>query len=122
MTQNRSIGKKTWKELITLFLKAFWLEDGCPKYYHNALYPIDIHCCAQGITTCLKLAQYSEQSLPMAEKIASWTIENMQSEEGYFYYQKTRCYTNRIAYIRWSQAWMFYALSLYLSTLSTVKK
>ena len=31
----------------------------------------------------------------------------------YFYYQKTRWYTNRIDYMRWSQAWMFYALARY---------
>ena len=36
----------------------------------------------------------------------------MQSPQGYFYYQKRRCYTNRISYMRWSQAWMFYAISL----------
>jgi hypothetical protein len=48
----------------------------------------------------------------MARKIAGWAIANMQDEKGYFYYQKGRWITNKIPYIRWSQAWMFYALSL----------
>ena len=99
------------KRAYQYFLDTFWLEDGCPKYYHNSLYPVDIHCSAQGIVTCLKLKDYDDRSVPMAKKIAKWAIENMQDKKGYFYYQKTRWYTNKIPYMRWSQAWMFYALS-----------
>ncbi|MGE0090595.1 MAG: delta-aminolevulinic acid dehydratase, partial [Bacteroidales bacterium] len=29
------------------YIKSFFLEDGTPKYYHNRVYPIDIHCPAQ---------------------------------------------------------------------------
>ncbi|MFK7779187.1 MAG: hypothetical protein QM501_13860 [Gimesia sp.] len=58
--------------------------------------------------------------MPLAEKIAQWAIDNMQDKKrGYFYYQKTRFYTNKIPYIRWSQAWMFYALALLLKEQST---
>ena len=89
----------------------FWLEDGSAKYYHNSLYPGDIHCSAQGIVTCLKLREHDDRSVSIAKKIAKWAIGNMQDKEGYFYYQKTRWYTNKIPYMRWSQAWMFYALS-----------
>ena len=91
------------------------MENGCPKYYHNSLYPIDIHCSAQGIVTCLKLNQYDIKSLEIAGNIAKWAIENMQDKKGYFYYQKTKWFTNKIPYIRWSQAWMYYALAFYLS-------
>jgi hypothetical protein len=108
-------GDNTWKEELRnaykYFLDTFWLGDGCPKYYHNSLYPVDIHCSAQGIITCLKLKDYDNRSVSMAKKIAKWAINNMQDKEGFFYYQKTRWYTNKIPYIRWSQAWMFYALS-----------
>jgi hypothetical protein len=108
-------GDNTWKEELRnaykYFLDTFWLGDGCPKYYHNSLYPVDIHCSAQGIVTCLKLKDYDNRSVSMAKKIAKWAINNMQDKEGFFYYQKTRWYTNKIPYIRWSQAWMFYALS-----------
>ena len=109
-------GENIWEEELIkayrYFLDTFWLEDGCPKYYHDSLYPIDIHCSAQGIITCLKLREYDERSLPLAKKIARWAIDNMQDKKGYFYYQKTKWYTNKISYMRWSQAWMFYALSL----------
>lgn len=103
------------KHAYKYFLGTFWLENGCPKYYHNSLYPIDIHCSAQGIVTCVKLKEYDERSILMAERIAEWAIEHMQDKKGYFYYQKKRWYTNKIPYIRWSQAWMFYALSKLLS-------
>ncbi|MBU0910755.1 MAG: hypothetical protein KJ717_14400, partial [Proteobacteria bacterium] len=93
------------------FLDTFWLENGCPKYYNDSLYPIDIHCSAQGVVTCLRLREIDKRSKEMAKKIAYWAIENMQDKEGFFYYQKWKWYTNKIPYIRWSQAWMFYALS-----------
>jgi len=35
----------------------------------------------------------------------------MWSKKGYFYYQKHRFYTNKISYMRWSQAWMLLAIS-----------
>jgi hypothetical protein len=114
-----STGDYRWQEQLLgayhYFLETFWLEDGCPKYYNNSLYPIDVHCSAQGIVTCLKLQKLDERSLPLAEKIAKWAIENMQDKKGFFYYQKRKLYTNKIPYIRWSQAWMFYALSYLIS-------
>jgi hypothetical protein len=35
----------------------------------------------------------------------------MQTEQGYFYYQLKPLYPIDIPYMRWSQAWMLYALS-----------
>jgi hypothetical protein len=100
------------KRAYNYYLDTFWLDNWCPKYYHNSLYPIDIHCSAQGIVTLLKMIAYKNNGIELAEKIAEWAIDNMQDKSGYFYYQKTRFYTNRIPYMRWSQAWMFYALSM----------
>lgn len=116
-----STGETYWKDHMKKayerYITSFWLDDGCPKYYHDRLYPIDIHCSAQGIITCLKLSDCSSQSIPQAKKIAGWAVANMQDKKGYFYYQKTRWYTNRIPYIRWSQAWMFYAMAAYLCSI-----
>jgi hypothetical protein len=110
-----SVGSQEWvKELAggyAYFLDNFWLDDGCPKYYRDSLYPIDIHCSAQGIVTCCKLAGLDARSIDKARMMARWAITNMQGKDGYFYYQKTRWYTNKIPYIRWAQAWMLYALA-----------
>lgn len=109
-------GEGCWRDELSraydYYRRTFWLADGCPRYYHDSLYPIDIHCSAQGIVTFLKISPPAERKPELARKIAAWAIANMQDETGYFYYQKGRWITNRIPYIRWSQAWMFYALSL----------
>lgn len=95
---------------LKFYQDNFFLDDGTPKYYHDSIYPIDIHSCAQSIVTLVKLGSISEENQRLAEKVARWTLENMQHREGYFYFQKRRLFTNRIAYMRWSQAWMLKAL------------
>jgi hypothetical protein len=91
-----------------------FLSDGRAKWRWPAVYPIDIHNQAQGIITFSKLSNIKDDYLVLALKIASWTIENMQGEQGEFYYQKGRYFTNKIPYMRWAQAWMMLALSTLL--------
>jgi len=95
------------------YLNNFFLPDGTPKYYHNRIFPVDIHSPAQLIVTLCRSGRFEEYR-PLAEKVLDWTITKMQDRSGYFYYQKHRFYTNKISYIRWSNAFMFNALSLYL--------
>jgi hypothetical protein len=47
----------------------------------------------------------------MAQQIASWAIDNLRDQRGFFYYQRRRFYTLRKPYMRWTQAWMLYALA-----------
>ena len=74
-------------------------------------WPVDIHNQSQGIITFARLQHYSYDYLGFSKTIAQWTIDNMQSPKGYFYYRKTPFFTNKIPYIRWSQAWMMLALA-----------
>jgi len=46
--------------------------------------------------------------------VMQWSIENMQDKKGYFYYQKKKTISSHIPYMRWAQAWMFYAMTFYL--------
>jgi len=55
-----------------------------------------------------------EEHRALAEKVFDWTINKMQDRSGYFYYQQHRFYTIKISYMRWSNAFMFNALSIYL--------
>lgn len=103
---------------LKFYQDNFFLADGVPKYYHDRIYPIDIHSCAHSIITLVKLTSISEQNQKLAEKVTLWTLENMQDSDGYFYFQKKRFFTNEIAYMRWSQAWMLKALV----TLLTLQK
>jgi len=89
---------------------VFFLADGWPKYYHDDPYPADAHAGASAIVTFLELGDLDENSTDLAERVASWTIRNLLDERGFFYYQKRRFYTVKQPYMRWSQAWMLYAL------------
>jgi hypothetical protein len=84
---------------------TFWLADGAPRYYHNRTYPIDIHCCAQGVLTYLAFGDVAR-----ANEVAQWSLRYMWDERGFFWYQQGSLWTNHICYMRWSQAWMYYAL------------
>jgi hypothetical protein len=98
---------------LSYYLNTFFTHEGISKYYNNSLYPIDIHAPAQLIVTLYKLKVFNENK-DLATKVLQWTIENMQDKKGYFYYQKNKWFNSKIPYMRWAQAWMFYAYSYYL--------
>jgi hypothetical protein len=52
--------------------------------------------------------------------VLTWTIKNMQSKKGYFYYQIKRGISSKISYMRWSNAFMFNVLSNYLLLISSL--
>ena len=97
-------GYEFWKE-------RFFLSNGWPKYYPNQLYPADVHSAAAAVVALVELRGRFPATLDLAEQIAKWAINNLRGPRGYFYYQRKRFYTNRIEYMRWSQAWMSYGLS-----------
>jgi hypothetical protein len=105
-TQNISKG-------FDYYINTFFTKEGIPKYYNNSVHPIDIHAPAQMVVTLAKLQKF-QQHKAITDKVLSWTIENMQSKKGYFYYQINKHFSSKISYMRWAQAWMFYALSTYI--------
>ncbi len=94
------------------YINNFFTAEGMPKYYNNSIYPIDIHTPSQLVVTLYKLNKF-EKHKELMDKVLNWTIDHMQSSRGYFYYQVNKYFTSRIPYMRWSQAWMFYAYSIY---------
>jgi hypothetical protein len=98
---------------FTYYINTFFTKQGISKYYSNSIYPVDVHSPAQFIITLIKLDKFYEHK-KLADTVLNWTIKNMQSKKGFFYYQANKFFTCRIPYIRWAQAWMFYALSTYL--------
>jgi hypothetical protein len=96
------------------YLKHFFREDGAPKYFHDRTYPIDIHSVAQSMITLLALRDLDAGSARLAVSVCGWAMNHMWAEQGYFYYQVLPIGTNRIPYMRWSQAWMLLALSTLL--------
>ena len=104
---------------LDYWIKNFFLEDGTPRYFDQQTYPIDIHSAAAAISTLSGFAKSDERALPLARKIAEWTIANLIGPDGNTYYQKRRFYTIRTPFIRWGQAWMAYALALLIEAETT---
>ena len=99
---------------LDYYLNNFFEQDGCPKYYDNKKYPIDIHCPAQLFVTLTRMELLDEHN-ELVDNVLSWTIRNMQAPEGYFYYQLKPGISSKISYMRWSNAFMFYALTYLLN-------
>lgn len=95
------------------YIRNFFEDNGCPKYYHDKKYPIDIHCPGQLFVTLSRLHRFNDYRA-LAEKVLNWTIENMQDKQGYFYYQMKPGISSKISYMRWSNAFMFNSLSYYI--------
>ena len=100
-----------YRKGVEYYAGNFFLADGTPKYYHDRIYPIDIHSPAQAI--CF-FSREGKKYQAFTEKIVNWMLDNMYSSNGFFYFRKGRFLTNRIPYMRWSQAWAFHALTEYL--------
>jgi polysaccharide biosynthesis protein VpsJ len=91
---------------------TFFLSDGSPRYYNHKTLPLDIQCCSQAIDTLVFFLDLDPDSLSLAMKVATWTIEHMQDRAGYFYYRRYSSWlTNKTPTLHWGQATMFCALA-----------
>jgi hypothetical protein len=98
---------------LEYFRDHFFEPSGRPKYYHSRTYPVDIQCSSQAIDTLGWFADLDRDCLPLARKVAAWTIENMQDSDGHFYYRQYPFNIKaRAPMLHWGQATMFKALSL----------
>jgi len=97
-------GYRYWKS-------TFFLRDGTPKYYNYKVLPIDIQCCSQAIDTLVFFSRWDDDAIPLAMKVAQWTIEYMQDRNGHFYYRRYSPWlVNRTPTLHWGQATMLSAL------------
>lgn len=102
--------RPAYEKGVCFYAENFFLDDGTPKYYYDRVYPIDIHAPAEAI------AFFSGEGEPyreLTDRVLKWTLTNMQDEKGFFYFRKGPRYTNKIPYMRWTQAWAFRALTEY---------
>ncbi len=95
---------------IQFYADRFFLSDGTAKYFHDRTFPIDVHSYAQAIVFFSRVGGYDE----LLERILTKFLTTFQNDKGFFYFQQNKYGTNRIPYIRWSQAWAFHALTEYL--------
>jgi hypothetical protein len=81
-------------------------EDGFPFFYNNNKYPLDCTAASQAILTHLRFGNQE-----MARKVARFTIGRMQKKNGSFKFREYKSYTINTSFMRWSDAWMFAALT-----------
>lgn len=91
---------------LNYYIKNLFDENFLPKYYNNKKYPLDIHSFAISIIVFLKYGKEKE-----ATQILKEAFGLLYSSKGYFYYRQYPFLVNKINYVRWANAWMFYALT-----------
>jgi hypothetical protein len=115
LSYRRSTSVTAFDDAIRLgygyYVSSFFRADGGPKYFHNSPYPIDIHSCSQAILTFCDFAEHDKQARERALNITRWTLDHMRGDDGTFFFQAHRLWTNRTPYVRWGQAWMLHALA-----------
>ncbi|WP_299982499.1 hypothetical protein [uncultured Pseudoteredinibacter sp.] len=106
LTESIDLGYKYYRE-------NFFTDSFDAKYYNDNVYPLDMHSVAQAIITLLGVGG-GKEDYALADRVISRSIEQMFCPRSRkFFYQKTKWYTNRIDYTRWTQAWVYYSFSYY---------
>lgn len=103
------------------YYKANFFElDGTAKYYSNNRYPVDMHSVAQAVITLLKLSGEDGNAIhdmQLVQKVIARSLQTLYlPNKRRFLYQQTRRYSNKINYMRWTQAWVYYSFALFNRT------
>lgn len=114
-----------WDSVITrglaYYRQRFFRTDGTPRYYPDRDFPLDGHTVAQSVLTFLALTTYEPDYRRLAERALARGIDELWDESrGHFVTRRTRFLRDVTPYMRWTEAWMFRALSTYLSEESQV--
>jgi hypothetical protein len=111
-----STGDQTWvpnmKKGLEFFKAHFFEANGRPRYYHDRTYPVDSQCAGQAIETLALFSEIDPESLPLAEKVARWTIENMQARDGHFHYRHYPWGKARTPMLHWGQGVIYKGLAV----------
>jgi rhamnogalacturonyl hydrolase YesR len=102
---------------LDFFVSHFFEEDGRPKYFHDRTYPVDIQCAAQAIETLVSAGGDRPDALPLALKVANWTIDQMQAADGHFAYRHLGWIKVDTPMLHWGQGTMVRALAMLIETL-----
>lgn len=98
---------------LTFYKKELIEEDGTAKYYHNNRYPLDMHSVTQAVITLIKVSG-SEEDVALANKVIERSIETLYlNDKKRFVYQQHKSFTNKVDYMRWTQAWVYYSFAMY---------
>jgi hypothetical protein len=109
-----SVLSKACEAGYRFYIERCFDEHATAKYYANGVYPIDMHSVAQAIVTIIKVAG-DASALRFCDRILRRGVDLLyRPAPGLFAYQRSRLYANSLNYLRWTQAWAYYSLSLFL--------
>lgn len=115
-----TLGVSDWDDAITRGLawyRANLFGPGDEALYYPARpYPLDPHTCASAALTLLALRRHAPDGAARARAVLERGAALLWSDRrGVFVTRRSRLVTDRTPYLRWSQAWMFRALSAQLA-------
>lgn len=88
--------------------------DATPRYYAGQLYPIDMHSFSQAVIVLLRVRP-GLASATLCHRVMERAVSLLyRPAAGLFAYQRNRLFVNRVNYMRWTQAWAFLAINIYL--------
>lgn len=112
--------QEAYEKGVDFYAQNFFLSDGTPKYYADRLYLVDVHAPAEAI---FFFSGEGERRKDLVDRVLYWTLDNMRDKRrGTFYFRRSKRFTIKTPYMRWSQAWMFRALTEYLKYANIVSK
>jgi hypothetical protein len=106
---------------LRYYREQFFSQDGAPRYFHDRVYPLDVHSAAQGIITLVITKDLSHDNARLAGSVFRWCMARLWDNRGYFYYQQRAFGKVKIPYMRWGQAWMLLGLAFLLEALRGVE-
>jgi hypothetical protein len=111
--------ESAWK----FYKKEMFTEEGYPRYFvESRKYPIESQNCAQSIQTIACICNWLKKSeTQLLKKVINNTIVNLYNDEGYFYFKKTKYWTHKTSFSRWSNTPMILALEYAEITLRDCK-
>lgn len=96
---------------LDFYLQNFFENNTIPKFYDKKTFPVDCTAAGQSLLT---LSRFHKTELAL--NVAQYMIQNMQDKKGYFYFRKYPNNTEKISFMRWSNAWMFAGLCAVLKS------
>ncbi len=90
---------------------TFIEPTGRPWYFKESPWPLDTHSVAVAILTLLRAAELGVVDRVRSACVVEWALQNMRHPESVFLYQRRRYSALSTPMLRWSLAWMLFALS-----------
>lgn len=102
---------------VDYYLKNFITASGQAKFYNEEIWPADCTAAGQTLLTLSRFG-YKEE----ANRVALWMIQNMQADDGHFFFRKYKNHIEKTSFMRWSDSWMLAGMAAVKEKFHTSKQ